>query len=165
VSFEASSRRANYILNAKYANLRDSQQTYIIYEAYSSIDEEIQNIADAVRPTDSYETKSDAMCALGDIGMMLVEPVGFLGSKVWDRVGSSTVFVEAFQSLYDGITGIERERISWDHLEDLEQLDKKRSCYFEGLDEIVKQFREVNPRRRHEEGLKGSEAASIDLTG
>jgi hypothetical protein len=162
-SFEASASNVIYILGVKYAGLRDSQQTHIIYEAYASIEEEIQSIADAVRPSDSYDTKDRAMGALHRIGMMLVEPVGFLESKVVGRVGYSTVFVEAFQSLYDRMTGTERERTSRDNLENLEQLDKKRRSYFEGFDNIVKQFREVLPQTQDEESTKRIEVASIDM--
>jgi hypothetical protein len=142
-SFEASATKISYILRVKYAGLRDSHQTHIIYEAYASIEEEIQNITDAVRPSDSYDTKDRAMGALHKIGMMLVEPVGFLESKVVGRVGYSTVFVEAFQTLYNGMAMTESEEMSRVHMEDLEQLDKKRRSYFEGFDDIVKQFREV----------------------
>jgi hypothetical protein len=104
------------------------------------------------------------MRALYKIGRMLVEPVGFLESKVVGRVGYSTVFVEASQSLYDSMTGTERERISRDNLENLEQLEKKRRDYFEGFDNIVKQFRENLSQTQDEESTKRSEVASIDLT-
>jgi hypothetical protein len=163
-SFEASASNVRYILGIKYAGLRDSQQTHIIYEAYASVEEETQSIADAIRPSDSYNTKYRAMGALHRIGMMLVEPVGYLESEIVGRVGYSTVFVEAFQSLYDSMTGTERERISRDNLENLEQLDKLRRSYFEGFDGIVKQFREVLPQTQDEDSTKRSEVASIDLT-
>jgi hypothetical protein len=165
VSFEASSRHVDYILNAKHVNLRDSQQEHIIHKASTSIDEEIQNIADEIRISSSYDMKSRAMCALHNIGMLVVEPVGFLGNKVTNYIGYSTEFVEAMQSLYDNMTGTERERISCNYLEYLEQLDKKRGRLFEECDDIVKRFREVHPRTRYEDGVRRSEIANIDLTG
>lgn len=93
-------------------------------------------------------TKDRAMYAFYDIGMLVIEADGYLGSKVKDHFGFDPVLAEALQSLYDGMTEIDRERISHGHLDNLERLDKRRDICFEGFDEIVKQFREACPPRQ-----------------
>lgn len=145
MSFEARTRRVYYVLHAKYAHLRDSQQVHITYDAAHSIIQQVQEIADAVRPDSPYTTKDQAICAPHRIGMMVAEADGYMGNRVKNHLACDPVFVEALQSLYDGMTDVERERISHDHLDDLEQLDKSRDFCFEGFDDIVKQFRKARP--------------------
>jgi hypothetical protein len=165
LGFEARANRVSYILYTKHSHLRDSQQAHITWDAAHGIIQHIQKIADVTRPDSPYVTKDNAMYAYHKIGMTVAEADGYLGNEVKNHLASDPVFVQALQSLYDGMTAVERERISHDHLDDLEQLDKSRDFCFEGFDDIVKQFREACPPRQGEEGIRKSVIASIDLAG
>lgn len=143
LSFEARTRRVEYILHAKYAHLRDSQQVHITYDAAYSIMQQVQKVADAVQLYSPYITKHRAIGALYNIGMIVIEADGYMGNRVKNHLACDPVFIEAFQSLYDCMTEAEREDISRHYLDDLEQLDKKRDFCFEDFDGIVKQFREA----------------------
>lgn len=164
LSFEARTRRVDYIVYGKYAHLRGSQQMEVTYDAAHSIMQQVQKIADAVRLESPYITKHRAICALHNIGMIVIEADGYMGNRVKNHLACDPVYVEAFQSLYDRMTEAEREKISHDYLDDLEQLDKKRDFCFEDFDGIVKQFREARSSTQGKEGTKDSDATSIDLT-
>ena len=56
-------------------------------------------------------------------------------------------------------------RIGHGHLDDLEELNKRRDICFGNFDDVVKQFRDIYPRAQGEEGTKKGEIASTDLTG
>lgn len=73
LSFEGHTDRVDYILHAQYASRRDSQQMEITRETADDIGEGIQDIADQVHRDGSYVTKHRAMCALCNIGMIVIE--------------------------------------------------------------------------------------------
>lgn len=79
LSFEARTRRVEYIFHAKHANLRDSQQMVVTYDAAHSIMQQVQKVADAVQPYSTYITKHRAVCALYNIGMIVIEADGYMG--------------------------------------------------------------------------------------
>lgn len=164
LSFEGDTSRVEYILHAQYADLRDSRQVQVTREAADDIVEAIESITDQVQLNSHFVTKHRAMCALFNIGMLVAEADGFLGNKVRNHLAYDTVFVEAFQSVYDNMTGTEREKIGLDYLEDLERLVRNRDLCFEGLDGILKQFRAACSPSQGKEGTMDNGIASVDLT-
>jgi hypothetical protein len=148
LSFESSTDEVEYILHGKYSDLSNSQQRNIFREAVDNIGEVVQNVANAVKASSPYITKNRAICALRNIGMMVVEADHFLGHEVMCLMSFNSTLVNALQSLYDCMTKTEREQIGLDFMEDFELLDKKRDFCFGGFDKFVKQFRKVLPQKK-----------------
>lgn len=154
-----------YILHTRYAGLRDSQQSYIIVEAATKIEDQIESIASQVRNTSPFETKSEAVFELCNIGRLVVQQTnGYLGSKIQDHMSYSSVLVSSLQALCCKLEEREMMAIGRMWKNDLEQLDKEREGCFEGFDVVVEQFRQAAAGMR-EGGPKRSGAATIDLTG
>ena len=153
-----------YILHTRYAGLRDSQQSHIIVEAATKIEDQIESIANQVRNASPFETKSEAVFELCNIGRLVVQQTnGYLGSKIQDHMSYSSVLVSSLQALCCKLE--EREMMAMSRMlkNDLEQLDKEREGCFEGFDVVVEQFRQAAAGMR-EGGPKRSGAAEIDLT-
>ncbi|KAG9576406.1 hypothetical protein KCU77_g9677, partial [Aureobasidium melanogenum] len=87
------------LLYDQYADLRDSQQAHITFEAADNIRKIVESIAEQVRPNSLCVTKHHAMCALRNIGMMVLEGNDFLGAGIRKYMAYNGAFVEAMQSL------------------------------------------------------------------
>ncbi|THY73382.1 hypothetical protein D6C86_07809 [Aureobasidium pullulans] len=165
LTFAQNTNRVEYILHTRYAGLRDSQQSHIIFEAATKIEDQIENIASQVRNTSAFETKSEAVFELCNIGRLVVQQTnGYLGSKIQDHMSYSSVLVSSLQALCCKLEEREMMAIGRMLKNDLEQLDKEREGCFEGFDVVVEQFRQAAVGMR-EGGPKRSGAATIDLTG
>ncbi|TIA14969.1 hypothetical protein D6C80_05442 [Aureobasidium pullulans] len=165
LTFAQNTNRVEYILHTRYAGLRDSQQSYIIVEAATKIEDQIESIASQVRNTSPFETKSEAVFELCNIGRLVVQQTnGYLGSKIQDHMSYSSVLVSSLQALCCKLEEREMMAIGRMWKNDLEQLDKEREGCFEGFDVVVEQFRQAAAGMR-EGGPKRSGAATIDLTG
>ncbi|KAH0158136.1 hypothetical protein KCU67_g7633, partial [Aureobasidium melanogenum] len=144
LTFTNNVRRVHYVLNTRYAGLRDSQQSYITLEAATKIEDQMQNISDQVVPHSLYDTKRNAISQLCKIGMMVVEANGYLGSEIQDHMVYNSVLVKSMQAVHDIMIRMEIELIYKDCSKYFEGLDKKRDVCFEGFDEIVALFRGAN---------------------
>lgn len=144
LTFTENVRRVHYVLNTRYAGLRDSQQSYITLEAATKIEDQMQNISDQVVPHSLYDTKRNAISQLCKIGMMVVEANGYLGSEIQDHMVYNSVLVKSMQAVHDIMIRIEVELIYKDCSKYFEGLDRKRDICFEGFDEIVALFRRAN---------------------
>ncbi|KAG9515590.1 hypothetical protein KCV07_g7366, partial [Aureobasidium melanogenum] len=144
LTFTDNVRRVHYVLNTRYAGLRDSQQSYITLEAATKIEDQMQNISDQVVPHSLYDTKRNAISQLCKIGMMVVEANGYLGSEIQDHMVYNSVLVKSMQAVHDIMIRIAVELIYKDCSKYFEGLDKKRDICFEGFDEIVALFRGAN---------------------
>lgn len=144
LTFTENVRRVHYVLNTRYAGLRDSQQSYITLEAATKIEDQMQNISDQVVPHSLYDTKRNAISQLCKIGMMVVEANGYLGSEIQDHMVYNSVLVKSMQAVHDIMIRMEMELIYKDCSKYFEGLDKKRDICFEGFDEIVALFRGAN---------------------
>lgn len=165
LTFAQNTNRVEYILHTRYAGLRDSQQSHIIVEAATKIEDQIESIASQVRNTSPFETKSEAVFELCNIGRLVVlQTNGYLGSKIQDHMSYSSVLVSSLQALCCKLEEREIMAIGRMLKNDLEQLDKEREDCFEGFDVVVEQFRQAAAGMR-EGGPKRSGAATIDLTG
>ncbi|THY28171.1 hypothetical protein D6D01_03980 [Aureobasidium pullulans] len=160
LAFDQNTNRVEYILHTRYAGLRDSQQSHIIVEAATKIEDEIESIASQVRNTSPFETKSKAVFEPCSIGRLVVQQTnGHLGSNIQDHMSYSSVLALCCKLEEREIMAIGRMLRN-----DPEQLDKEREGCFEGFDVVVEQFRQAAAGMR-KGGPKRREATAIDLTG
>ncbi|KAI5273492.1 hypothetical protein E4T47_03381 [Aureobasidium subglaciale] len=149
LSFYKEHLEVQKILYGEYDDFVNPVKQEIVHRAFGSINETIMTIPSRVRPRSNWRTKFNAFLILVWIGRGIVDGIGILPNEIRIQMAVDSRLVEAIEHVYETMSEEEILDDGVRLMEALVDLNNDRGACFDGIDSVVKMFKEVMRQGRN----------------
>ncbi|KAI5239718.1 hypothetical protein E4T42_08606 [Aureobasidium subglaciale] len=149
LSFYKEHLEVQRILYGEYDDFLNPVKQEIVHRAFGSINETIMTIPSRVRPRSNWRTKFNAFLILVWIGRGIVDGIGMLPNEIRIQMAVDSRLVEAIEHVYETMSEEEILDDGVRLMEALVDLNNDRGACFDGMDSVVKMFKEVMRQGRN----------------